>query len=87
MSDKREKKEKPEEELDTQTTFADMNVEGFRWYDPSVKNGKTGDGKIQLTRKEKRAIFKAAVMAVIPVVGVVSIAFIVVYLLARIWLF
>ena len=28
------------EELDTETTFADMNVEGFKWYDPAKKKGK-----------------------------------------------
>ncbi len=33
-------KKKPDEELDTTTSFADMNVEGFRWYNPSAKKNK-----------------------------------------------
>lgn len=32
---KPQKKQKPE--LDTTTTFVNMNVEGFKWYDPNLE--------------------------------------------------
>ena len=37
-----------DDELDTQTTFADMNIEGFKWYDPSKKQ----KGKLKKVRKK-----------------------------------
>ena len=35
------RKNKRDDELDTQTTIVDMNVDGFRWYNPTVKKQKT----------------------------------------------
>ena len=37
-----------DDELDTQTTFADMNIEGFKWYDPSKKQ----KGKLKKSQKK-----------------------------------
>ena len=57
-------KNKKEDDLDTTTTFADMNVEGFRWYDPNAK--KSGDKKTnrpKLTRKEYWQLVRAAFAA------------------------
>ena len=31
------KKKKKQDDLDTETTFADMNIEGFSWYNPDKK--------------------------------------------------
>ena len=31
------KKQKKQDDLDMETTFADMNVEGFSWYNPNKK--------------------------------------------------
>ena len=36
----RKEKRKKRDDLDMETTVADMNVEGFSWYDPHRKNGK-----------------------------------------------
>lgn len=83
MANNKDKKEK--QELDTETTFADMNVQGFRWYDPSRKNG--GDKqKLQLTRKEKRAIYKAYMQSFLPFIGILCGVFLLMFLLARLWL-
>ncbi len=38
-------KKKREDDLDTTTTFADMNVDGFKWYDPAMKKRVTGAKK------------------------------------------
>ena len=86
---KDEKREKKQEiELDMETTIADMNVEGFSWYNPAKKaDEKSGkQEKIYLTKKEKRAIRKAAWQAMIPIFFIIAIAFALVYFLARIWL-
>ena len=44
-----EKKRKKQEELDVETTVADMNVEGFSWYNPRKK--KNSGQPIKFTRK------------------------------------
>lgn len=73
------------EELDTETTFADMNVEGMPWYNPNRKNGKKGE-KIRLTAKEKWAMFKAGVSVLVPYVLIIAVVFLLMYLLAYFWL-
>lgn len=77
------------EEIDTQTTFADMNVEGFRWYDPSKKNNNTEDNqkkRVDLTKKEKRAMIRGAYLAMLPFIGCVVLALCIIFLLAYLWL-
>ena len=34
------RKNKKDDGLDTETTIVDMNVEGFKWYNPTVKKQK-----------------------------------------------
>lgn len=77
-------KKRKEEELDTETTFADMNVEGFSWYDPAKKKGRQSIGK--LSRKEYRAMVRGAFEALLPVIlGVVAIGLLLM-LFAVLWL-
>ena len=83
---KSEKKKKEKAELDTETTFADMNVQGFSWYDPSRKNNGGKKEKIQLSRKEKRAIYKAYMQTFLPFIGILCAVFLLMFLLARLWL-
>ncbi len=78
------KKEKKKEELDTQTTVADMNVEGFRWYDPKKKEG--GKEAPKLTKKEQRALIKGAYKAMLPMFLCMAVAFGLMFLLAWLWL-
>ena len=80
---KKEKKIKPE--LDTETTFADMNVEGFSWYDPTLKNEKKQPVP-QLTKKEQRALIKGAYKAMLPMLLCVLTGFALMFLLAYFWL-
>ena len=83
-TDKNEKKEKKKRnaDIDMETTFADMNVEGFKWYNPhKKKNSKDSIGKI--TFKEFWAMVVGAFLAfwptllmIIPGVGMmVAIAY------------
>ena len=89
MPKKSPKRKKPE--LDTTTTFANMNVEGFKWYDPTLekrlaerKNGTVIPPKI--SRREYRQIVRGAFAALWPIiVGVVAI-FGTLYLMAYLWL-
>lgn len=72
MPKKSPKRNKPE--LDTTTTFANMNVEGFKWYDPTLekrieerkKKGTVIPPKI--SRREYRQILRGAYLALIPVI-------------------
>ena len=77
------KKEK-KDDLDTETTFADMNVEGFKWYDPSKKKG--GTGKVKVTRKEYWSMVKGAFLAFLPVFLTVIGSLIIVFCLMYLWL-
>lgn len=84
---KNEKKPKKHEEIDTETTFADMNVDGFSWYDPSKKkNGNKSQGKIYLSRAEKWAMFKAAVGVTLPfILGVLGLG-LALYAIMALWM-
>ena len=84
---KKDKQPKQREELDMETTFADMNVDGFSWYDPSKKkNGGKSQGKIYLTREEKWAMFKAGASVLWPfILGVVGLG-VVLYLILALWM-
>ncbi|MBE5744639.1 MAG: hypothetical protein E7355_00695 [Clostridiales bacterium] len=73
-----------EQPLDTETTFADMNVEGFSWYNPRKKKGK-GE-RIKLSRKEYWAMVRGAFAAYLPMFLCIISAFAIVVLLAYIWL-
>ncbi len=68
-----------------ETSFADMNVEGFRWYDPNRKNGKKRD-KIKLSRKEYWAMVRGAFSAYLPMFLCIIIGVLVIFLLAFLWL-
>lgn len=83
--EKKKKEKKAKIELDTETTIADMNVKGFSWYDPSRKGGKEKQ-KLDLTREEKRAIYKAYMQAYLPFLGILCAVFVLMFLLARLWL-
>ena len=61
------KKKKPE--LDTTTTFANMNVEGFKWYDPNLeKRIEQRKGVIppKISRREYWQMVRGAFSAFLP---------------------
>ena len=78
------KKERKQDDLDMETTIADMNVEGFKWYDPNRKAGKKT--ATQLTKKEYRALLRGAYRAMLPMIGCILAGVIFVVLLAVLWL-
>lgn len=75
---------KAEQPLDTETTFADMNVEGFSWYNPKKKKGKSE--KVSVSKKEYRAMVRGAFAAMLPMFLCILSAFAIVFLLAYFWL-
>ncbi|MGN0807894.1 MAG: hypothetical protein ACI4MN_05570 [Candidatus Coproplasma sp.] len=79
------KKEKKHDDLDTETTFADMNVEGFRWYDPNLKKNGEKKNKNKISRKEYWAMVRAAFVAYLPVFGIVIAVFGIVAVIAWLW--
>lgn len=80
----KEKKKKERVELDTETTFADMNVEGFTWYDPNRKK-RNGKG-VKLTRKEYWAMVRGAFEAMLPMFLCIIAGALLIFLLAYLWL-
>lgn len=75
---------KKKDDLDMETTVADMNVEGFSWYDPRRKNGKPRPAK--LSKKEERALTRGAFRAMLPMIGCILAGFLMMAMLAYLWL-
>lgn len=79
------KKNKKPDTLDTETTFADMNVEGFSWYNPNLKKGNNGKRREKLTRREYRQMVKGAFLAYLPVFLIVICVFGIMALIGWLW--
>ena len=82
---KREEKRLKKAELDTQTTVADMNVEGFSWYNPRKKKNANGQS-VKLTRKEYWAMVRGAFLAMLPMLLCILAGMLLMFLLAYMWL-
>lgn len=78
------KQKKPRQELDTKTTVANMNVEGFDWFNPARKEGKNPPPK--LTKKEQRALIRGAYQAMLPMIICIIVVGLGMFLLAWLWL-
>ena len=65
-------------------TVANMNVEGFSWFNPGAKNGQVPPQKI--TRKEYWAMVRGAFKAMLPLFACMLLAFGLVITLAIMWL-
>ena len=83
--EKKEKKKKEKAELDTDTTFADMNVEGFHWYSPSKKKN-SGQPIGKVSKKEYWAMVRGAFSAMLPMFLCIIIGGLLVFGLAFLWL-
>lgn len=77
------KRDKKQDDLDTETTFADMNVDGMRWYDPHRKSGEKPQ---KIDKKEQRKMIRGAFAAFAPVIGIIIVVGLLMYLLAYLWL-
>lgn len=81
------RKNKKDDDLDMQTSFADMNVEGFKWYDPSKKKeGKEKKVKHAVSRKEYWQMVKSAFVAFLPYLAFFLLGMGIVITLLYIWL-
>lgn len=78
-------KKKPDD-LDTETTFANMNVDGFRWYNKNKKEDVENKDKIKLSRKEYWAMVKGAFLAIAPFIIGIGLFFGIIYVLCYFWL-
>ena len=76
---------KKRDDLDTETTFADMNVEGFKWYDPHRK--KKGYKNFEKpSKKEYWAMVRGAFLAMLPMLLCMIAGALLMFLLAYTWL-
>lgn len=86
----KKKSKRQKQDLDTTTTFANMNVEGFKWYDPTlerrIEDRKNGIIPPKITRREYWQMVRAALAALVPVIlGIIAI-FGILYCIAYLWL-
>ena len=79
-------KNKKDDDLDTETTFVDMNVEGFKWYDPTKKKNDGKRVKHNVSRKEYWRMVRGAFAAIAPYFLIFLLSFGVVIALAYVWL-
>lgn len=77
-------KDRKEEYKDDGRTIADMNVEGFSWYNKNKP--RDPKNQIYLTRKERRAIFQVMVSKMIPIAIIALVALTLSFLLIKLWL-
>lgn len=80
------RKNKKDDDLDMETTFADMNIEGFKWYDPTKKQNGGKKVKHKVTRKEYWQMVRGAFAAFAPFFIVLALSFGVVVALSYLWL-
>ena len=80
----KKEKQRKVDNLDMETTIADMNVEGFSWYDPN--RGKRKAQQTQLTPKEQKALMRGAVRAMLPMIICILSGMLLMFLLAYLWL-
>jgi hypothetical protein len=67
---------------DDGSTIADMNVEGFRWYqNPKLKARQNELKELNVTREERRAMIRGAFAAYLPVFLIIIGSFILAFLL------
>ncbi len=76
---------KIKKDLDMETTVADMNVEGFHWYNPRKKDKKKPQIE-KVTDKEYRAMVRGAYKAMIPMICCIAAGALLMFLFAFLWL-
>ncbi len=87
MSRKNKTDKKEEEDKYKDVTVANMNVEGFAWHrDEHEQKRLTEYEKIGLTKKEKRAIIRAAFLNMLPTFLCALCGFAATMLLIYLWL-
>ena len=80
------RRNKQDDDLDTETTFANMNVEGFRWYDPTRKANEGKKVKHKVSRKEYWQMVRGAFAAILPYFAILCLSVGVVGVLIYLWL-
>ena len=84
--EKRERKRREQAELDMETTIADMNVEGFSWYDPHRSKNKSQNKGERVSRKEYWAMVGGAFRAIFPLLGCILLVSLLMFLIGYAWL-
>lgn len=74
------------DQLDTETTIADMNVEGMPWYEPNKRGGGQNSEIPQLSKSEQRAVIRGALLSALPLIGCLLLAVVLAYGLVYLWL-
>ena len=84
--EKRERKRREAAELDMETTIADMNVDGFSWYDPHRSKRKSQTRGEQVSRKEYWAMVFGAYRAILPLLICILLVALLMFFIGYAWL-
>lgn len=83
-------KKRKKDTLDTTTTFVNMNVEGFKWYDPTlekrIEEKKKGIITPKVSRREYWQMVRAAFAAAVPFILMAILIFGFLVCFAYLWL-
>lgn len=83
----KQKKKKKVKYIDDGRTIANMNVEGMKWYVPEkYKRAKSELAGLNITKAERRAMIKGALLAILPIVFVYIAVFFLIFLIIHFWL-
>ncbi|MEG2014392.1 MAG: hypothetical protein RR086_01550 [Clostridia bacterium] len=86
MSKENKNVKKKDKFVDDGHTVADMNVEGMKWYiKPSHKHNLDEIRKLNVTKEEKSAIIRAQLKMLLPIIGVITLFFGILYVIMRLF--
>lgn len=87
MEEKEKTKKKKVKYIDDGRTIANMNVEGMKWYVPEKhRRAKSQLADLKITKSERRAMIKGALLAILPIVFAYIGIFFVIFLIIYFWL-
>lgn len=79
-----EPKKKP---IDDGRTISNMNVDGLRWYTPEKNKCHRKElADLNISKEERRAMIKGALLAIFPIVFAFIGAFLAIFLIIYLWL-
>ena len=85
--EKNKRKKAKTKYIDDGRTIADMNVEGLKWHVPEKqKRAKNELTELKITKAERRAMIKGALLAILPIALAYIGIFLAIFLIIHFWL-
>ena len=85
--EKNKRKKAKTKYIDDGRTIADMNVEGLKWHVPEKqKRAKNELTELKITKAERRAMIKGALLAILPIALAYIGIFLAIFQIIHFWL-